>query len=325
MEYLRIHELEEGMVVSKNVVDKDCILLAENVKLTKRYIEQLSQRRVEGIYVLNDNIIVTNEANKESVSVKVIEMLNEITINISKSSNLKEISSKITNMLKYTNLDSDEENLTHSLEVAKLSVLVGQSMNLTADELYLLGMSAMFHENIEMNMCEKIKKASKIRKLTLQEKIRAKVIIKHNCKELVKNNIPENVKEIIEESFMLTYCNDVMDSKGENSKLANILNVCDYYESSVSQNKIEPNNVTRSMLDENKNLDKDVVRTFINCTKIYPTDSLVQLNNGKIGTVLKGYNNQPSRPKVRLLGTYEAINLANEENQSIEIERVCNI
>lgn len=51
----------------------------------------------------------------------------------------------------------------------------------------------------------------------------------------------------------------------------------------------------------NEDFNEEIVQSFLQCLVLYPRGSLVTLNTGEIGTVIKVRQNQPSRPLVRIL------------------------
>lgn len=327
MEFVKIDELKDGMVISREIVKNNCMLLAKNVKLTKRYIEQLSIRDIEGVYIINESAVITKQTDG-NLQARMLETLNDVKLNVNiDNNNITQAINKVVNALSKSVIElGNEDELNHSVSVAKLSMVVGAAMKLTADELYLLGMAALFHDLPEANMCNKIKKAKKVRELTVGEKIKAKVLIKQGCKNLMTAGISSDVKDIIEEHSLKMYCKEYSDNKlKENSRLAEIITMCDSYENLVNQDKISPNNAVRQLLDEKELFDRQTVGTFVRSTKIYPTNALVKLNTGDLGTVINGFADSSTRPTVRLLGTKETIRLNSDMNSSIEIREVYNV
>lgn len=327
MEYVKVNELKEGMIINREVVEKNCVLLAKNVKLTKRYIEQLSRRDIEGVYVINEEAIITREKNGD-LQIKMLETLNDVKLNINvNKDNIAQAISKVVDALSEPAVELENKSeLTHTIDVAKLSMTVGAAMKLTADELYLLGMAALFHELPEADMCNKIKKAKETRDLTVREKIQAKVLIEQGCKKIISAGVSNDVKNIVKEHSLREYCREYSDNKSErDSKLAEVISICDSYENLVSQRKMTPSNAVRHLLSEEELFDKQTVSTFVKSTKIYPTNALVKLNTGDLGTVIDGFATSSTRPTIRLLGTKETIRLNSEMNDSIEIQEVYNM
>lgn len=321
MEYIKVKNLKEGMIISKDVIDKDTILLTRNVRLTSNYIQSLKARDIDGVYIGDGTIAISESGKNEYVNLEFIDMVKEMRLN-EKPINNQSITKKAINILKENNVNVESKDVNHSLQVAKLSMMIGASLKLSADDLYLLGMASLFHEVPEQGLSESIKTAIRERELTLKEKIMAKVFIKRSCSDLTNKGLPSEVKSIIEDYSLSVYCEDLIDNPGENYELSKIIKVSDMYDNLVVKNNLSPSNAVKVISSKSDNSSESIINELSRVTKTYPINALVKLNNGKIGKIVVSCKLDPSRPTVKVLDSFETINLKRVENEDIEIEEV---
>lgn len=318
MKYTKVNNLKEGMIISKDVVDKDSILLTRNVRLTDGYIKGLKRRNIDGVYIGDGTIAISDSGEKEYVNLEFIDMVKEMGLN----ENNQSITKKAINILKENNVDVKDKNVNHSLQVAKLSMMIGASLKLNADDLYLLGMASLFHEVPEQGLSSSIINARKERDLSLREKVMAKVLIKRSCNDLSNNRLPSEVKDIIEDFTMSIYCEDLIDNPGKNIELSKIIKVSDMYDNLIVKSKLSPSIAAKKLAGRSDESSEEIIKELVKVTKSYPINALVKLNNGKIGKIVISCKVNPSRPTVKILDSFETINLKRDVNKDIEIEEV---
>lgn len=321
MKYTKVNNLKEGMIISKDVVDKDSILLTRNVRLTDGYIKGLKKRNIDGVYIGDGTIAISDSGEKEYVNLEFIDMVKEMGLN-EKPINNQSITKKAINILKENNVDVKDKNVNHSLQVAKLSMMIGASLKLNADDLYLLGMASLFHEAPEQGLSSSIINARKERDLSLREKVMAKVLIKRSCNDLSNNGLPSEVKDIIEDFTMSIYCEDLIDNPGKNIGLSKIIKASDMYDNLIVKSKLSPLIAAKILVGRSDENSEEIIKELVKVTKLYPINALVKLNNGKIGKIVKSCKVNPSRPTVKILDSFETINLKRDVNKDIEIKEV---
>lgn len=219
---------------------------------------------------------------------------------------VKHVSSNPNSMLWLTNLQQKHEHTArHCLNVSILAIAFGRHLNLSEEELNLLGLGAVLHDVGKMRIPKEI--LDKPGKLTDEEyaKIRTHAADGHTVLKLARN-IPEQALTIVRSHH------ERVDGKGYPDglqgdavpRLARIVALVDGYDMMTGdypfRTAVPPADALRTLRTEGaEEFGADLVQEFIKCLGIYPVGSLVQVSSGALGIVMA--SNPSSRLKPLLL------------------------
>jgi putative nucleotidyltransferase with HDIG domain len=203
--------------------------------------------------------------------------------------------------------DKDEYTALHSLRVCVLALAFGRHLDLTDDELNLLGIGALLHDIGKMKVPNDI--INKPGKLTDEEFA------------LMKSHVPRGV-DILEQTHGISSVSiDVaryhheryagggyaIGSKGEQIGLfGSIGGIVDCYDAITSDRSYHTglsahDALTKMYSWRGRDFQPLLVEQFIQCMGIYPIGSVVELNNGSIGVVVSINRTRRLRPKVAMV------------------------
>lgn len=197
----------------------------------------------------------------------------------------------------------EEHFYHHSVNVAILSILLGQKIGIEKSQLAELGMCGLFHDiglMNKMNAREKTKDSDnhslygvgqliKEKNITHSLMRRIVVIYEHHF-EYSKANIPERYKKYDLDLF---------------SRIVQIVDTFDILTSDNGVHEPElPDRALAKMMElSNKKFDPALMKTFVNIVGIYPIGTPVILNTGEIAVVYHS-NLDPSKfnkPQIKLV------------------------
>src|SRR6056297_2423912 len=169
MRYVPAQSIKKNSILKKTVLGPTGnVLLKEGVVLDSYYISKLKKLGINGVYIEDElskgieiKSIISEElrheavtsvqktfiyAQKPNASNKEFEknnaLINDMTKNI-----VDQILNSEDLMIKMIDLKVfDDYTFYHSLNVAIISIVLGASMDLTKEELYALGLSAILHD-----------------------------------------------------------------------------------------------------------------------------------------------------------------------------------
>ena len=203
--------------------------------------------------------------------------------------------------------DKDEYTALHSLRVCILALAFGRHLDLTDEELNLLGIGALLHDIGKMKVPNDI--INKPGKLTDEEFA------------LMKSHVPRGV-EILEQTHgipsvsidVARYHHEryagggyVMGSQGEQIGLfGSIGGIVDCYDAITSDRSYHTGMSAHDALNKmyswrGKDFQPLLIEQFIQCMGIYPIGSVVEFNNGSIGVVITINRTRRLKPKVALV------------------------
>ena len=112
--------------------------------------------------------------------------------------------------------------------------------------------------------------------------------------------------------------------KGEYiDQFARILNLADTYDALTQarsfRNQLEPNMAMKEILSLKASFDDNIVKAFINTVGMFPVGSLVRLNNGEIGRVIRNNSESPTRPELQIL--YDHKNQKPEKMKVVNLQK----
>lgn len=168
---LNFNQLEEGMIVAKNVEQNGRILLKKDNPITKQIVEKLQSLYFVGVVEVYTNEIGKNkteaETKKEQEYKKIEEEFNEISFKLQKTfrqmvtvdgiamNEIREFSKKIQSELNPSSVvlknivlygSGTDSIYRHGVNVAALSALLGKWIGLEKSQLNLLVYSAILHD-----------------------------------------------------------------------------------------------------------------------------------------------------------------------------------
>lgn len=219
---------------------------------------------------------------------------------------VKHVSSNPSSMLWLTNLHQKHEHTAqHCLNVSILAIAFGRHLNLSDEQLNLLGLGAVLHDVGKMRIPKDI--LDKPGKLTDEEyaRIKAHAVDGYTVLKLARN-VPEEALAIVRSHH------ERMDGTGYPDglqgdaipRLARIVAIADAYDMMTAdypfRTAVPPADALRILRTGGATeYGADLVQEFIKCLGIYPVGSLVQVGSGALGIVMA--SNPSSRLKPLLL------------------------
>jgi len=225
--------------------------------------------------------------------------------------------------------------ISHSVNVAILSVAIGDTMKLPSHKLIELGMAGLLHELGMFKLPDTFQNAN--RALTEAEKRALSAHPLLGYRTLRELGFPPNVTLAVLEHH------EKEDGRGYPQGLtgdkiamsAKILAVASAYDAQIAA---RPYRTARSghaslleLLKENKKaFDEQIVRRLVFTLSLYPIGSLVELKNGALAMVNDANPNDPRHPDVKVLTDESRHPLAEcplirlADRQELDIQRVLN-
>lgn len=230
-----------------------------------------------------------------TAKILVAELANNIVENLDASMWLTQLKNK------------DEYTAIHSLNVCVLSLTFGRSLGLKGEELNELGLGALLHDIGKMRV--PIKVLNKPGKLTTDE---FEIMKAHPGMgyELLRSdsNISKEVLTIVRNHH------ERLNGQGYPDKLAEkdisyytkIVSITDVYDAITSDrvyhDGMTPHEALKKLYEwMPNNFDSELMQAFIRTIGIYPVGSVVELQTGHIGLVVKLSENHRLKPVVMLI------------------------
>lgn len=203
--------------------------------------------------------------------------------------------------------DKDEYTAIHSVNVCILSLTFGRSLGLTEAELNTLGMGALLFDIGKSSIPNEILKKTDLLNENEFLLMKAHAFLGYAMLE-EKNNLSKEVLEIIlnhhERLNGMGYPN--CRRGDEISKLTRIVSIVDVFDAITSDRCYKDAFQPQHALNELYNmapdeLDQALIEAFIKCIGIYPVGSIVELNTGHTGVVVKLNEQNKLKPLVGLV------------------------
>lgn len=221
-----------------------------------------------------------------------------------------------------------------SLDVAVLSLLFGRSAGLKNDELHKLTMAALLHDIGMLRIPREI--LDQEEPLTIGQKIQIQKHVQYGCDMISETPALKPLNGIV------TYHHERYDGLGYPQGLrgrkiplaARILHITTTFEALTRNRHFTTQQSTTHALRKlygwrNEALDGQLVERFIKTVGVYPSGTLVQLNNGYTGVVIDVHPSHRSRPSLQLLFSdtgaafnhIETLDLSQESNREYAIKK----
>lgn len=355
MKLLRLENVKEGSVLGKVIVAGDGkILLKNGVKLSERLIQKIRDENVTYICIEDPRTedieirdMISEETRLEGVKA-ISKALNSCGKNISCKDEIslcvkivrdmvEEIMKNKDETLSLVSIGTAEGYLPHHcVNVALYSVVIGMAWGFEKDDLEKIGIGGLFHDIGKSKVPKEI--LNKPGKLSESE---MEIIRKHSRDgfDILKSysNVP------LLSSHVALQHHEKFDGggypqkkKGEDIHIfSRICAIADVYDALVS-NRVYKKGIPSSeayefiMGNASTHFDFDLVSAFTKLIAIYPIGSVVVLNTGESGIVIRNNKQLPNRPVVRKLtdsfgndiAEPTEMDLAIPDYNSITIDRV---
>ena len=244
--------------------------------------------------------LVTGAHTKNQIDAKLAnEVVNELVGEIIKAPN------SVLNLLAIKSMD--DYTFSHNINVATLSMVIGQAMGLTLEELRSLGSGALLHDLGKLRIPAWIlnKKgklsASEFEEITRHPRLGIDLL--GNTHDLA----PKSREVILQHHEKFEGRGYPDGYSGDNISLfARICAVADVYDALTTQRPFRPAfspyQAMRTLVGSaSTHFDPEILRVFLGKTSLYPPGTSVILNDGSSGVVLRANPGALLRPVVRLL------------------------
>lgn len=324
-------------------------LVSAGTKLTFDLIRRIESFGIKEVIVMQSEKTRQEEKEEELLPVfteyhdRVITTANEIfTSSEQQPIEARVVKDLVSELLEQVELDSDLMlNLTHlksyddylfshCVNVSILSILIGEALGYSKEELNLIGTAALVHDLGMMKVPNKIWKKNGV--LDAEE---VKLIKNHPLYgvEMLKD-FPEEILSIVKEHHEKYDGSGYPQGlKGEEIAFkARIVGLADVYDACISnrpyRSRLTPQQALQIIFQDKEKYDPHILKAFISVMAIYPIGSLVKLNTGEIAKVIRVNKNQPFRPVIKVLFDRNGnkldeplrINLDDDRNNVIHIK-----
>ena len=345
MKFISSDNLKPGMVLAMDLVlynkyNFKTLLLREGLELNRSYISKICSNNISGVYIKNEEAINILKKNiiSEELLVDVLTKIKDIYYNyklknlvfdrrmLSQALNLADYlieETTLTNALLYRVLEynnNEDYMFQHIINVAILSISLGDSLEISPYMLHELAMAALLHDMGLLHVPVEI--MEKPDSLAGDE---LKIIREHpaNAVKAVSSFVSNDVlMGILSHHERIDGSGYPYGLKGEQIHLfGKILAVCDVYQ---SLKKWTPQQAIQ-YLSEKKGIefDTDIAEIFLKNIIVYPEGHYVKLNNGKTAIVVKNNPDDCLRPVIQILNPDdslgEEVNLLDIEYKNVEV------
>lgn len=205
----------------------------------------------------------------------------------------------------------DEYTFAHSVNVCILSVSLGARLGLSKRKLSELGFAALFHDVGKVRLPLEI--LNKPGELDEEEWTEVRKHPVFGVKTLLsKRSLDRFSTRAMVVSFEHHLKLDLsgyprLSFKKDLNLFSRIVTIADVYDSMTSgrvyaRTPLTPDEALRRMLaNEGKTFDSVLLKVFINMLGVYPAGSLVILDTGEVGVVMKANPAELSRPEVAII------------------------
>ncbi len=199
-------------------------------------------------------------------------------------------SNKSASVCLMPNMTVDHYMTGHSVNVCILSVVIGNNMDYSFEQLVELGVGALIHDMARkensLETPEHVKKGFEVMKnyrgISLHS---SKVIFEHH-ENYDGSGYPRSIKG------------------GNMSTYSRIVSIADFYDGLIftEKNRVLPHEAFEALLVEaDKRFDPGIVEVFRKSVPFYPNGCMVKLNDGRRGVIVGQNAGTPQRPVVRIL------------------------
>lgn len=334
MKLISVRDLKPEMIVAKPIFNENGIcLIGEKFVLNERVIERIKELKLEKIWVYNDFQEINNYLISE-LKLRLISSIESIynCDNSSKKYKLKLIKYKetIEMVLDWVLRDDicirlldeiktySEEVFKHSVDVARVSLIIGLNLDFDTSKLINLCKAALLHDigKVETD-------SERLKNLTRPKKESHSKLGYMKLKNINKFNSSIYLTVLEHhERYDETKCS----SNIKKNIFARIVNVANVY-SNMTRAEAGKEKYSKSetleylFADCSRQFDPELINKFASNFPLYEVGQLVRLSNGKDALVVKNNESCLSRPIVRVItenkGLGEEIDLTSSYNITI--------
>lgn len=329
MRFIPIDRIKPGMILGKTIYDSSGTnILSDNQVLTSELLARIQALGYTGLYIEDEisSDIEIKDAISSQLRNQAIQSLKNMFVSSSGGDasalqdeinflreTLEQVIDEIINtedlIVNLVDLKIyDDYTYFHSVNVAILSLIVGQALKLPSTLLTELGIAAMLHDIgkkfVPIELLQKPGALSDEEFAIVREHptLGANFIRKYypTISELSCSGIMQH-----HERFDGTgYPNGLY--KDDISIFGRILAVCDVYDALVSKRPYHqpylPSNALEFLHGGSGTMfDSNVVMAFSRKIATYPIGQTVTLSNGETGIVIKNYEGYNTRPKLKII------------------------
>lgn len=325
MRRIPVYALQPGMKVARPVYGSEgLVLLQRNLILTRRYITQLKQLGMPFLYI-DDGLleghdvadVIRDETRHQAVQrvrnlVAAVETPNptsHVLLRTQQAS--RAVHDIVSDLLSQRNLMvnlvdirlEDDYLFSHSVNVCILSLITGLTAGLKRDQLVNLGVGAILHDVGKGAIPHHI--LYKNGSLTADE---FETVKTHTTKGYeILQNIPDG-REVALEHHERYDGNGYPDGKQGRQihQHAQIASICDVYDAVTSERiyrEAHPPHEAVELVSAsgNRAFSLDLVQKFLRNIAAYPSGSIVELSDQRVGIVVDTPPGFSKYPRVRLL------------------------
>ncbi len=302
MRLVSVNDLRPGMVLGKTILgNQGQILLRQGVLLTEGYISYLEKHPFAAVYISTGRDVVVEDVVSDETRIQAIQQTRALLLEVKRGAELEiakvneilvavidELLLRDDIMINLVDLRSfDEELFSHSVNVAIIAVIVGIDYGCNMKELETLAQAALLHD-IGYLLSQEPKSTAHV---TLGTDYLRKAGISQPVLQLVYqhherwdgNGYPNRLKQ------------------SEIKELARIIQVANIFDRLSANNRYPMEEVIEYLMAKSGHEFEPLsVRNFINCVSLYPVGTMVELNTGESGVVIKSNKGFPTRPVVRI-------------------------
>lgn len=302
---------------------KDVTALEEEVVYAKKAVTQTR----EAVYDIMADVRLGRSINTNVAKKVVADMVDSVIRNPDALMCLNQLKNK------------DEYTALHSLRVCVLALAFGRHLDLSDEELNVLGLGALLHDVGKMKVPNDI--INKPGKLTEEEFNLMKSHVPHGVTILEATHGIPSVAIDVARFHHERYAGGgyALGAKGEQIGLFGTVGaIVDCYDAITSDRSyhtgLSAHDALKKMYSwRGKDFQPVMIEQFIQCMGIYPIGSVVELNNGCLGVVISVNRERRLLPKVALVlnsdktpfspaKVIDLMDFAENRNKDMEIRKV---
>lgn len=324
MRRVKTEQIKGTEILAKDVyVGSGVVLIAQGTILKKDYVEKLLELKITDVFV-EDEIsmdIQVQDIIEEKISEQCTAKLQDTLERFSYSTGeeLKELSRVAMEVMEGVLLQekviytiSNVRNYSqclyeHMLSVASLSVLIAVRAGFSQEETRETVLGALLHDigfiNVKRNYKDIVLEEEPEE---IQKEIKRHVVYGYIEVEQQDWISPVSKEIILYHHERLNRSGYPFHMPGDKLKpQVRLVSICDAFDNMVYGN-LEKRKKVHEALDEivkaaGSCFDQELVRIFVHSVAAYPTGSIVKLNNGKFGIVVRQNAEAPTRPLLSLV------------------------
>lgn len=195
-----------------------------------------------------------------------------------------------------------EEVYYHSLNVAVLAMLLGKQLDLSADDIKLLGVGCLFHDIGKIEIPDWV--LHKTTTLTRAEQH----LVQQHCQygETIGHKLalpPQAIDIILQHHEYFDGSGYPQRLRAEQiAPLARLVAIVNTYDNHCNRpnplDSLSPYEALSTMFSQRKLFDPGALHVFIRCLGVYPPGTIVRLSDDALGMVVSVNSAKPLRPSV---------------------------